>query len=90
MKAPEHDITSDGRCVWVNDSQGLCIGRFGSLGTDVHSDFAAQVLGADQCLDCQRHTGDIEIDWAYFTASMLKHYGIAVGDEHKPLRSKCL
>lgn len=83
----EHEITSDGTSVWINDEQGMCIGRYGRLGTDVHNDVAAQILGEGQCLDCRRHTGDLAVDWDYFKASMLQHYGIAVGDEHKPERT---
>lgn len=86
MKTPDHEITSDGTCVWVNAADGSCIARFGRQGTDVHKDVASMLLGEGQCLDCCPHTGDLDADWAYFTASVMRHYGIAVGDEHKPHR----
>ena len=82
--AETYDITSDGACVWVNAADGSCVGRYGRLGVDVHKDVAAMLLGEGQCLDCRRHTGVLDDDWAYFKASMLHHYGVVVGEEHKP------
>lgn len=81
---PEHEVISDGAVVWVNAADGTCIGRFARQGVDIHKDLAAQIADGDQCLDCRRHTGDLDADWAYFKAAMARHYGIAVPDDHKP------
>jgi len=79
----EHEISSDGRIVWVNSAQGMCIGRFSAKGCDVHKDMEAQMRGGSQCLDC-RHDLPFDEMWGWFKAAMLKHYNIVVEDQHKP------
>jgi hypothetical protein len=74
------EIVSDGRCVWVNDDQGACIGRFSKRGVDVHRTLAEQLAEGKQCLVCSHGTAD----WDVFVSAMLEHHGVAVGSEHRP------
>ena len=39
----QYKIETDGTTVWVNSETGMCIGRFGRNGVDVHRDFEAQL-----------------------------------------------
>ena len=48
----EHEIISDGKTVWVNGADGMCLGRFSDAGVDVHRTSAEQAAGLLQCLDC--------------------------------------
>jgi hypothetical protein len=80
----DFQVDGDGRTVWVNDNEGTCVARFGRMGIDVHRSYQAQLDGEGQCLDCGAHTGDIDVDWARFIASMQKHYGLTVPDRFKP------
>lgn len=73
------EVSSDGRTVWVNTSDGL-IGRFGKMGIDIHSPG-----GDGHCLLCT-HGVTTNEDWSTFVTQMLRIYGCAVGDEHKPER----
>lgn len=79
--APE--IHSDGRTVWVNGSDGCCLGRFSRAGIDIHRDAAAQMATGDQCLDCKAGPTTAE-DWTAFQAGMQSHYGISVPNKHMP------
>jgi hypothetical protein len=40
-----HEIISDGRTVWVNGSDGICLARFSRFGIDVHNDAFGQMAG---------------------------------------------
>jgi hypothetical protein len=53
MIETETEITTDGKTVWVNDSQGCCIGRFSKHGIDVHHGIETQMEIGKQCLDCK-------------------------------------
>lgn len=78
-KTPAFDIRSDGITVWVDNSRGFTIARFGTLGIDIHN------ADATGCLHCTHgHTTDE--DWDIFKDKMLKHYNVVIGDEYKPAR----
>lgn len=47
-----NEIFGDAKTVWVNNSSGDCIARFGSLGIDIHTSVEEQLKGASQCLFC--------------------------------------
>ncbi len=72
MKNLEVEIFTDGTTVWVNGC-GVCLGRFGPRGVDVHRNAEEQMAGLNQCLDCR-----VEPDWSGFVASMQEHHGVEV------------
>lgn len=77
LEPPSFDIRSDGRTVWVDADTGFTVARFGMLGVDVHTP------DTTACLDCTHGpTGPAE--WDRFVASVHRHYGIVVPDEHRP------
>lgn len=76
-------INSDGRTVWVNADDGMCIGRFSRFGIDLHNDFATQSAGGNQCLDCT-HTRPELGDWKRFQDGIHAAYSVIVGDYHMP------
>jgi hypothetical protein len=80
---PAVEIIADGRTVWINGLDGMCLGRFSRFGVDVHKDFLGQALSGHQCLDCKAGANTKD-DWEYFKRSMLAHYRVVVGDEHMP------
>lgn len=77
------EITSNGKTVWVNDDEGVCLGRFSRFGIDVHKDFAGQVASDTQCLDCKAGPVNRE-DWERFKAGMLSFHNVTVDDSHMP------
>ncbi len=76
-----HDITSDGRTVWVNGIGGL-LGRFGRGGIDIHRPIGEQQEHGE-CLYCT-HAPTTRADWDVFVAKMQEIFGIRVPDKHKP------
>lgn len=76
-------IESDGNTVWVNSQTGMCIGRFSRFGIDIHRDFHQQADGKGECLNCTHERPSIA-EWERFKSGMREHYGVSVGDEHKP------
>lgn len=84
MVKNNHQVESNGTTVWVNSGEtGGCLGRFGKTGIDVHHDIDTQMKEGKQCLNCTHHPPTNE-DWTTFVQDMKKHYGIEVGEEHKP------
>ncbi len=84
-----HQVMSDGRTLWINGPNGESVARFTANPflklaiVDVHADLETQRRTGDQCLDCEHGEPTQEI-WERFKASVLKHYGIVVPEEHKP------
>lgn len=76
------EIRSDGKTVWVNDTDGRCLGRFSRFGIDVHTDAAGQSSGVT-CLDCKPGPTTVD-DWMRFREDMLQFYGIRVAERHMP------
>lgn len=87
MVIPANDdfqIESDGITVWVNASDGSCLGRFGVMGVDIHRAIDEQSM-TGECLLCTHgRTGPAE--WRLFIDGMLEHHGVTVGDGHRPRR----
>lgn len=77
------EIQSDGKTVWVNGADGCCIGRFSRFGIDIHRDFAAQLAGLGQCLDCTHTMPDLS-DWKRFVSAMRCHYDVEIGARYMP------
>jgi hypothetical protein len=80
---PKHQILWDGRCVWVNDETGCCIGRFTRRGVDVHKTGPEQIATGTQCLDCF-HDVEPAHAWDRFVQSMLQHHGVSVPAAARP------
>lgn len=78
------EISSDGKHVWVNSPDGMCIGRFGRAIVDVHHDTTGQSAGK-HCLACKPRTADLDADWKFFVENMALHHRVDVGVEHKPV-----
>ena len=76
-----HEVVSDGKTVWVNWSDGCCIGRYRVGNMDIHKTADEQFRTGTECLDCDH----VAPTWSAFKDGMLKHYGIAIADKHKPL-----
>jgi hypothetical protein len=79
----ETQVQSDDCTVWVNGSDGMCLGRFSRFGIDIHRSFAEQAAGMGECLDCT-HTKPTLDDWQRFKLGMQTYYGVSVGDENRP------
>lgn len=79
----EYEITADGTTVWVNTTEGVCIGRFGRRGIDVHRAPGDQTLG--ECLFCTHVETTLE-DWKKFVWAMQRHHGVLVSDSFVPDR----
>lgn len=77
------EISSDGRTVWVNSHQGMCIGRFSKHGIDVHYDYAAQAAGSGECIACT-HEKPGMVEWDRFVSLMHEHYRVKVLQKHRP------
>lgn len=72
------DVSGDGRTVWVNGSDGSCIGRFSKrFGLDVHKTASEQVAGGAQCLYCTHEPAGPPA-WDEFRLHMKEHYEIDV------------
>lgn len=72
------EIYTDGTTVWVN-GPGVCLGRFGPRGVDVHRNAEEQMAGEGQCLDCR-----VEPDWSGFVSSMQIYHQIEVDAKYRP------
>jgi hypothetical protein len=77
------EVVTDGATLWVNGPDGMCIGRFGARGVDVHRTAAEQLAGAPQCLDCIHDLPPLEA-WNRFVRSMAEHHAVEIGPEWKP------
>lgn len=77
-----HEISTDGITVWINGESGL-IARFGVRGIDIHRPASEQHSG--ECLYCT-HEESTARDWDTFVLKVYEHFGIRVGDSHKPVR----
>lgn len=85
-KPEETQIDSDGVTVWVN-VRGVCLGRFGRQGIDIHHDLEGQEKHGVECLMCT-HGPVTKEDWPRFIEGMFEHHGIIVPEEHRPHRFK--
>lgn len=80
-----YQILSDGRTVWINWKDGMCIGRFSPVGVDIHLDAKGQRKSGRECLDCFPRTANLDTDWRKFTEGMQFHYKVLVPEIHKPI-----
>jgi hypothetical protein len=83
IERDSHEITTDGRTVWVNGVSSL-LGRFGLQGIDVHRPLIEQE-DRGECLHCT-HGPTTRADWDVFVQKMREHFGIAVAAKYMPDR----
>lgn len=77
-----HEQRTDGRTVWVNADDGMCIGRLSPAGIDIHHGTAGQLAG-EHCLFCEPGANPFakEIPFAMylkFCVKMQEHHGVGV------------
>jgi hypothetical protein len=85
MHQNNREILTDGKTVWINDYDGICLGRFSSLGVDVHGTSEQQMAGT-HCEDCfKRNPATPDADWIRFVESMKRIHGIDILPSFKPL-----
>lgn len=78
-----HEIFTDGRTVWVNGADGMCIGRYSRFGVDVHNDAEGQVATGKQCLECV-HDLPPDQAWDRFRDAMRRHWAIEIDEALRP------
>lgn len=79
----EYQIQSDGKTVWINGNDGMCVARFSRHGIDIHRSFAEQLATGSQCLDCE-HGDDIDYShWQRFKSRVKELFGVEV-TKHRP------
>lgn len=79
-----HQVTSDGRTVWVNDPDGAATARFSTFGIDIHRPIAEQ-KEKGECLFCT-HAQTTEDDWNLFVEKMRELFNVTIGRLHMPIR----
>ncbi len=79
-------IVCDGVTVWVNNSDGYCIARFGRLGIDIHRK-SDESEAKGECLHCT-HGPTTKDHWEEFKRELLKHYGVKLPARVIPERFK--
>lgn len=77
------EILWDGKTVWINTPQGMCVGRFSQMGIDIHHDFLKQQTEGTQCLQCKKGPCTLE-DWDTFVEGMKTHYKINIPQKAMP------
>ena len=83
IERDSHQITSDGKTVWINGMGGL-LGRFGLQGIDVHRPLTEQEERGE-CLHCT-HGPTTRQDWDVFVQKMKEHFGVTVPERFLPDR----
>lgn len=85
MRQNGHELMTDGKTVWVNAPDGMCVSRFTPRGVDVHGTTEQQLSGI-QCEDCfQRNPETPDADWKRFVDSTKQIHGVAVPEQFRPL-----
>lgn len=64
--------------VWVNVSDGSCVGRFSKrFGMDIHTTVDEQLQGKPQCLHCT-HGKPTENDLQFFIKKAEEYWGVKI------------
>jgi len=76
------DQVTDGTTIWINSSDGMCIGRLSPRGIDVHASAERQLEG-EHCLHCETAAKPCAKEIAFamyvqFCAKMKEHHGVEV------------
>ena len=82
------ELLWDGRTLWVNETAGGSIARFGPAGIDIHRSTLEQVKGGHQCLHCVPATMEEVADrkargsnhrlWGEFVEALKRHHGVEI------------
>jgi len=71
-----HQVSTNGRTVWVNHPRVGAVGRVSPTGVDVHN------AENTNCLDCGGpEKGDL---WTRFVEGLRRHYEVEVPEKFKP------
>lgn len=76
------EYVTNGYTVWVNASDGMCIGRFAPTGIDIHHTSAGQEAGK-HCIACTHGKPDID-GWEAFRKILLEHHQAQVPASYRP------
>lgn len=84
-----YEIVSDDRIVWINDSNGHCIARFGMFGVDIHKALTPVNNGPasdddKHCLFCSFKRTGVK-DWEIFKSKVREFFDLTVSDVYRPL-----
>ena len=66
--------------VWIHSPDGSTVGRFGTMGVDLHNTVAEQLAGLPQCRLCT-HGKPSRADWALFREKALEWWGVEVPED---------
>lgn len=83
VRDQDYDVDVSRDTVWVNDAVGMCIGRFGPRGIDVHATAKDQINGA-HCLACAHRSDDPDRDWGFFVDNMRLHHAVILTEKDRP------
>ena len=71
-----YEISSDGRTVWVNSNQGICVARFCPISSEFfHPHFKCII----------HENKEPQTYWSMFVEEVLSLFKIQIENEHKPL-----
>lgn len=73
---------TDGKTIWINANDGMCIGRLSAKGLDVHASLLGQASG-DHCLYCEPGPepfaeGVTIVQYMRFIEKMKEHHDVEV------------
>ena len=76
-----YELTTDGRTVWVNGPDAMCLGRVTISRMDVHGTTVQQQAGK-HCLDCRSFTKGTPWEaWMTFVRAMHRQHGILLPED---------
>ena len=78
-----HEVVSSNGVVWINDIQGMCIGRFSHWGIDIHHGTKKQMEG-EHCIKCSPGRPTLS-GWNEFVLDMEKLHGVTISAIHRPV-----
>jgi hypothetical protein len=72
-----HQVSGDGKTVWVDDNMGGCIARFSKHGIDIHATTEQQIETGLPCLFCT-HVVPGPSDWDLFVKKVRELHGVKI------------
>jgi hypothetical protein len=79
----DDQVESNGTTVWVHDTGGGCIGRFGKTGAEIHRTTLEQMETGRECFECWHGPMKL-VDWRRFVQRMREVHAVEVAEMHKP------
>lgn len=84
MQTQNFEIITSLDTVWVNQNDGMCVGRFGKRAVDIHASTQEQLQG-EHCKDCYSYKPkEVEQAWERFVTGMALHHGVKLTNKHRP------